>query len=510
MPSCVYFFGSTSMVVPFSNRAAVARIPELALVKGPATVKEVIDDFAKQCQPFSSVLECVQLVRGRTLRIHFPNTYVREDITSGGLTFRGHPLAFTVPTSSKWVSVLDLPYGTPEGEISSALSKFGQIASIRSETYKGLYTGTKLVKMTIKSAIPSRLAIAGHVCTVFYRGQVRSCFRCGVSGHEAKKCPRKASTQLADSRPAASIPDEPTGAMLTTPPSSPRSFANVVSGQDPPTVIATPSPRRVSPVTLPLPSSPTPGPVTVSSMDMDMPSNKRPYSPVSESEWTDTDEGDRSRPRLEAKQPTAPTLLDENIRDRSPHRTTVVGNDSSSDSSGESLTPKASVIDPPAAQQVVTGDDSSSDSSGKSPASTATVIVPPAAQQVVTLEPPLQPTGTLDRRPLSIRYREYCSAAPEYSKEEEDALVQSVLDIEHQLQHPSYSKREAAELQFAYDHLRLDFSIAASAYEVLEESDPRLAEFEHAMNQAEEDLKTFEEAYPELVQEVDNSAPPPD
>ena len=221
------------MLVPFSNRAAVARLPELALVKGPATVKEVIDDFAKQCQPFSSVLECVQLVRGRTLRIHFPNAEVREDITSGGLTFRGHPLAFTVPTTFKWVSVLDLPYGTPEGEISSALSKFGQVASIKSETYKGLYTGTKLVKMTVKTAIPSRVSIASHACTVFYRGQVRSCFRCGATGHEAKKCPRKVPTQSTDPRPVVSIQDKPTGAMLT-PPSSPRSFANVVSGQDPP------------------------------------------------------------------------------------------------------------------------------------------------------------------------------------------------------------------------------------------------------------------------------------
>ena len=143
------------MVVPFSNRAAVATLPALALAKGPATVKEVIDDFANQCQPFSSVLECVQLVKGRTLRIHFPNADVREDITSGGLTFRGHPLAFTVPTTFKWVSILDLPYGTPDGEISSSLSKFGQVASIRPETYKGLYTGTKLVKCALVSDVVS-------------------------------------------------------------------------------------------------------------------------------------------------------------------------------------------------------------------------------------------------------------------------------------------------------------------------------------------------------------------
>ena len=468
------------MVVPFSNRASVATLPALALAKGPATVKEVIDDLAKQCEPYRSVFECVQLVRGRTLRIHFPSTDVMEDITSGGLTFRGHPLAFSAPSVFKWVSILDLPYGTPDGEISSVLSKHGQVATIKSEVYNGLYTGTRVVKMTVKSPVPSRVTIAGHVCTVFYRGQVRSCFRCGVSGHEAKKCPRKASTQSSNPPPSVSVQDGPPAAMLTTPPSSPRSFANVVSGLEPPMVITTPSPRLVSPVTLLLPSSPNPGPATLSSMDTETHSQKRPYSPVSESEWTDTDEGERTKPRLEVHDPNDPPPLDKTIRDRSPLRTTVVGNDSSSDSSG------------------------------KPPTSKASAIVPPAAQPAVTVEPPLQLLGTLDRRALSIRYREYCSTAPEYSKDEEEALVQSVLDIERQLLIPSYTKREAAELQFEYDHLRLDYSIALSACDAIEDNDPRLAAFEQATNNAEEAMKTFEEAYPELVQEVDNSVPPPD
>ena len=190
-PECVFFFGSAIMVVPFSNRAAVVKLPELALAQGPTTVKKVIDDFASQCEPFSSILECVQLVRGRTLRITFPNADVREDVINAGLTFRGHPLAFTVPTTFKWVSVLDLPYGMPDGDITSILNKHGQVATIRSEVYKGLYTGTRLVKMTVKSAIPSRVTIAGHVCTIFYRGQIRSCFRCGASGHEAKVSPQE-------------------------------------------------------------------------------------------------------------------------------------------------------------------------------------------------------------------------------------------------------------------------------------------------------------------------------
>ena len=124
-----------------------------------------------------------------------------EDIISGGLTFCGHPFELKTPTVFKWVTVLDLPYGIPDGEIKTALTKFGQFAHIKQEAYMGLYTGTCLVKMNVKTAIPSRITIAGHVCTVFYRGQVRSCFRCGTSGHKAKKCPQRPSSSSGGNKP---------------------------------------------------------------------------------------------------------------------------------------------------------------------------------------------------------------------------------------------------------------------------------------------------------------------
>ena len=222
------------MVVPYANRAAVATLPALALASKPATVKEVIEDFAKQC-PHKSVLECVQLIKGRTLRVIFASSNVMEDITCGGLTFRDHPITFKTPSVYKWVTLLDLPYGIPESEIKTVLSRFGQVAHIRPETYMGLYTGTRLIKMVIQTPIPSRIIVAGHPSTIFYRGQVRSCFRCGLTGHEAKKCPNKPPTSSGDSGPREEVPvppsttePEPTHReeMSTTPPTSPRSFAN--------------------------------------------------------------------------------------------------------------------------------------------------------------------------------------------------------------------------------------------------------------------------------------------
>ena len=460
------------MVVPFSNRAVVATLPTLALASKPATVREVIEDFAKQCPPYKSALECVQLVKGHTLRICFPSNDVMEDIVHGGLNFRGHPLKFTTPSFFRWVTIQDLPYGIPESEIKTSLSKYGQINQVKSEVYMGLYTGTRLVKMGVKTAIPSRVTIAGHACTVFYRGQVRSCFRCGLPGHEAKKCPRKKATLGSDPVPmdastnsvgppiAPNVED-----MSTTPPTSPRIFTNEVSGPTQLRVIGTPSPRPISPFPVEVLSLPN-GPVNTAPTNT-VRNKSRPYYSVTESEWTDSDPGERPRPRSKVKEPTITN--EENIRDRSP------------------LRPDA-----------------------KSPTPNASVDTPSTVQPVITEEPPLQQTGALYRRPLSVRYREYCPTSSEYTKEEEDALVRSIIEVENSLASSNlYVNRAQAELQVEYDHLRLDYSIAVSACEILEENDPRLSEHEQVMEEADDALLTFEAAYPETVRIANNDTVPP-
>ena len=232
---CSIFY--CNMGVPYANRTAVATLPSLALAIKPATFKEIIADFATQC-PHESVLESVQLIKGRTLRVVFPSSDVLEDIVTGGLSFRKHPIQFKTPSVFKWVTLMDLPYGIPEGKTKTALSKFGQAAHIKSEVYMGLYTGTRLVKMEVKKAIPSRVMVAGHLCTIFYRGQVRSCFRCNLTGHEAKNCPSKQNAPPRGSGQKEGAHDPPSNdatspnsgeGMSTDPPSSPKSFAEVVA-----------------------------------------------------------------------------------------------------------------------------------------------------------------------------------------------------------------------------------------------------------------------------------------
>ena len=205
-------------------------------------------------------------------------------------------------------------------------------------------------------------------------------------------------------------------------------------------------------------------------MDTEVQSQKRPLSPVSGSEETDTDASERTRPRLEVQPPAEPPNLDPGTRDRSPHRPVAAGNDSTSDSSGKSLTSNASVTDPPAA--------------------------PPTTR----VEPTLQSTRQLDRRPLSTRFREYCATASEYTADEADDLVEAMLLVEHQLASPtSYENQDEIELQQAYDHLKLDSTIAENACDAIDKNDPRLNIIGPIFDEAQAALATFKAAYPEIV-----------
>ena len=201
---------------------------------------------------------------------------------------------------------------------------------------------------------------------------------------------------------------------------------------------------------------------------------KNVLCPVSGSEENDTDASERTRPRLEEQPPTEPTILDPGIRDRSPLRPAATGTDSTSDSSGKSLTSNASVIDPH------------------------------AAQPTIKVEPTLQVTIPLDRRPLSTRYREYCSTAPEYTAKEAEDLVQSMLVVEHQLASPTrYDNQEEIELQQLYNHLKLDCTFAENACDALDKSDPHLNVLGPIYDDALEALVTFEADYPEIVRAAD-------
>ena len=75
-----------------------------------------------------------------------------------------------------------------------ALSKFGQIKSLRYQSFPGypdVKTGSRIIKMVVEKAIPSQLSIQGFPCRVWYREQPVRCNICREIGHMAASCPKQ-------------------------------------------------------------------------------------------------------------------------------------------------------------------------------------------------------------------------------------------------------------------------------------------------------------------------------
>ncbi|PIK37066.1 putative zinc finger CCHC domain-containing protein 3-like [Apostichopus japonicus] len=74
------------------------------------------------------------------------------------------------------------------------LGRFGKVTGYEEPEFlecKGVKTGTRRVRLQLKSDIPSTLWANGHRAHVAYPGQPRTCWRCGLEGHEARLCPNK-------------------------------------------------------------------------------------------------------------------------------------------------------------------------------------------------------------------------------------------------------------------------------------------------------------------------------
>ncbi|PIK35042.1 hypothetical protein BSL78_28128 [Apostichopus japonicus] len=100
-------------------------------------------------------------------------------------------LKVTPYDSSVWVTVLHLPLDMSEQVVVRTLGRFGKVTGYEELEFlecMGVKTGTRRVRVELKSDIPSTLWANGHRAHVAYPGQPRTCWRCGLEGHEARLC----------------------------------------------------------------------------------------------------------------------------------------------------------------------------------------------------------------------------------------------------------------------------------------------------------------------------------
>ena len=251
------------MAIPFSNRTGVIIIPELALRDKPALLMaEIHQDLFKVIprEEFVKAVCCVQYMGRTHLHITFASPDRMEDILHRGISIRGHPVTMTPISTKKWVRVSRVPFGIPLASVQQALDPYGDYYITKRETLNNISTGEISVLMNIKSPIPSKLAIAGRPCIVWYQGQRQTCYLCNNEDHRANTCPKRRAKAV-DGTSFASVTAGPKPkspwTILATSGGSPQQDAPLPTTPARPLqqVVHTPA-MPVGPTTLRLPESP--------------------------------------------------------------------------------------------------------------------------------------------------------------------------------------------------------------------------------------------------------------
>lgn len=104
--------------------------------------------------------------------------------------------SYLIPVQSidntREVRIYDLPPQMPNKMIATHFSTYGQVTSIKDETWKehfpGVLTGTRVLRMKLRKHIPSYVEVAGETSYVSYKGQIRTCKHCVRPLHIGKSC----------------------------------------------------------------------------------------------------------------------------------------------------------------------------------------------------------------------------------------------------------------------------------------------------------------------------------
>ncbi|XP_022808005.1 uncharacterized protein LOC111345018 [Stylophora pistillata] len=98
------------------------------------------------------------------------------------------------PPQLTTVVVSWFPFEGSNDAISTALSAYGTVKSVRNQVWPGrpsVSTGSRIVQMVIRNVIPPFIPIRGVRCKTWYRGQPLQCGTCRKVGHKSADCPLK-------------------------------------------------------------------------------------------------------------------------------------------------------------------------------------------------------------------------------------------------------------------------------------------------------------------------------
>ncbi|KAM7313374.1 uncharacterized protein ISCGN_003240 [Ixodes scapularis] len=89
------------------------------------------------------------------------------------------------------VTVFRLPPYVPDDALQAVFSSYGKVLAISHLTYKDrpkLFTGSRVLRMEMKTPVPNFVNVGGHRVMCEHRGMKKVCARCGLEGHFGAAC----------------------------------------------------------------------------------------------------------------------------------------------------------------------------------------------------------------------------------------------------------------------------------------------------------------------------------
>jgi hypothetical protein len=159
---------------------------------GKGKIPQLRADFVKAIG--AEKVSAVQILPNHKVCVQFKSPSIRVRYEINGVSFRGVTLT-PFPTYKEVMSVFvdRAPLQMGDNYLFEALAPYGRVISVQHLTVRGfptIKTGTRMVSMSVNTAIPAELKVAGFTLAFRYRGQLPTCYVCQEVGRTAKECPR--------------------------------------------------------------------------------------------------------------------------------------------------------------------------------------------------------------------------------------------------------------------------------------------------------------------------------